>query len=154
MKFQHKSSLTKSEKEHVLNLWNNEFPEKTSKKSLTEFDKYLESLEDKNFLLLTDTNENIKGFYFDFLRENEIWFSIILDSSIHGKGFGTKILNLAKELQEELNGWVIDKNNEIKKNGKTYNSPLEFYLKNNFKIIPDKKLEFDSLSAIKIHWKK
>ncbi|MBR9854845.1 MAG: hypothetical protein GYB37_09760 [Algicola sp.] len=72
---------------------------------------YLENLIEQSHILIKNENQSIKGWYCGFIRENEKWFVIILDSKFHGKGLGTKILNLAKENKSELNGWVIDNHN-------------------------------------------
>lgn len=99
-------------------------------------------------------NNSIGGWYFDFVREQEKWFAIILDSSLQGKGFGTKLLNMAKEKEPELNGWVIDRDTDRKRNGDLYRSPLPFYLKNGFEKISDTRLELEKISAVKITWRK
>jgi hypothetical protein len=103
---------------------------------------------------LIDPSKKINGRYFEFKRENEKWFAIILDSSIHGNGLGTKILELAKQNKNELNGWVIDHSNEKKSNGRLYISPLNFYLKNGFKKLSRNRLELEKISAVKIKWEK
>lgn len=51
-------------------------------------------------------------------------------------------------------GWAIDHNLDNKVNGETYKSPLEFYVKNNFEILSKEQLELDTISAVKIQWKK
>ena len=71
-----------------------------------------------------------------------------------GKGFGTQLLNLGKEKESVLNGWVIDHDKDKKRNGENYISPLNFYLKNGFEVFPDNRLELEKLSAVKIRWKK
>ena len=86
--------------------------------------------------------------------EHEKWFAIILDSNFHGKGFGTKLLSLGKEKESELNGWVIDKQDDKRKNGELYKSPLNFYLKNGFEKFDNERLELEKISAVKIKWKK
>ncbi|PKA82039.1 hypothetical protein ATE92_0164 [Ulvibacter sp. MAR_2010_11] len=154
MEFINTKALTKSQKEEIHNLWNNEYPEKLNHANLSAFEKYLESLSNQSHILLIDDNKMIKGWYFHFLRENEKWFAIILDSEIQGKGFGSKILNLAKETETELNGWVIDKSSDKKRNGELYKSPLHFYLKNEFELLPEIRLELEILSAVKIKWVK
>jgi len=154
MDFIKSSILSKSEKLEVFELWNNEYPEKLVYKSIEEFDNYLESLNNQSHILLIDPSKKINGWYFEFRRENEKWFAIILDSSIQRNGFGTKILELAKKNKNELNGWVIDHINERKSNGKLYISPLNFYLKNGFKKLSSNRLELDKISAVKIKWKK
>lgn len=154
MEFIKRIELSNSEKNEIFELWNNEYPEKLSYSSILEFKKYLEKLSEQSHILLIDQNEKIKGWYFDFVRDNEKWFAMILNSKLHGKGFGTKILNLAKQKEFELNGWVIDHNRDKKKNGEFYKSPLEFYIKNGFKKFSNCRLELDKISAVKIKWKK
>lgn len=154
MEFSKRSSLSESEKLEILELWNNEYPEKLSYRSKEELDNYLKSLTGQSHILLIDLNGKIIGWYLDFVRENEKWFVIILDSKIHGKGFGTKMLELAKQKENELNGWVIDHNGYKRKNGSIYNSPLNFYLKNGFEKLPRNRLELDTISAVKVKWRK
>ncbi|WP_224484713.1 N-acetyltransferase [Robertkochia aurantiaca] len=146
--------LTSLQKYEVLNLWNNEYPEKLFHGSISDFETWLESLENPSYILLIDNNRSIKGWYVDFDRDNEKWFVIILDSKIQGKGLGRIILNLAKENKPVLNGWVIDHDKDRKKNGAVYKSPLQFYLKNNFQIISGERFELGKISAVKITWKK
>ena len=148
------TELSKTDKKEIFDLWNNEYPEKLNYQTLSEFENYLGNLTEQSHILLRSENQSIKGWYFDFIRENEKWFAIILDSEYHEKGFGTKILNLAKEKESELNGWVIDKSNDKKKNGEPYKTPLNFYLKNGFEKFAKDRLELDKLSAVKIKWKK
>ncbi len=101
---------------------------------------------------MTDEKDKIKGWYSDFIRDNERWFLAILDSSIQGRKYGTKIIELAKEINEELNGWVIYSDNFIKANGEVYNTPLQFYKKNGFNILYQTKLKSHKISAIKVQW--
>lgn len=147
-----RSSLSTAEKLEILELWNNEYPKILNYKSKEGFDEYLENLDEQSHLLLIDEKKKVRGWYFDFDRENEKWFAILLDSKIQEKGLGTKILNLAKEKESKLNGWVIDHNNSKKGNGEIYKSPLMFYLKNGFEKIPQVRLELDKISAVKIKW--
>lgn len=148
------TELSKTDKKQILNLWNTEYPEKLNYQTLVDFENYLNNLSEQSHIVMIDKNQKIKGWYFDFNRENEKWFAIILDSKFHGKGFGTKILNLAKEKETELNGWVIDHNNDKKRNGEFYNSPLAFYLKNGFEKLAETRLELEKISAVKIKWTK
>jgi len=138
----------------VYNLWNAEYPKNLFHNKVSDFENYLENLTNQQHLLIKDENGNIKGWYFDFLRADEKWFAMILASEIHGKGFGTRLLNEAKKRASELNGWVIDKPNYLKQNGDFYKSPIPFYLKNKFHVLPEVRLELENLSAVKITWKK
>jgi len=144
--------LTSSQKQDLFELWNKEYPRNLKYENIKDFEDYLMPLKDLNNILLLDENEKIKGWYFDFLRENERWFAVILDSNIQGQNFGTQILNLSKVENTELNGWVIKSETYLKDNGEPYNSPIEFYRKNGFKILEETKLETDNISAIKVKW--
>lgn len=154
MQFIKTSKLSKSQKQEICDLWNNEYPEKLSYRNLADFENYLKNLSKQSHIIMVDKNQNIKGWYFDFIRENEKWFAIILDSKFQGKGLGIKMLNLAKEKESELNGWVIDHSNDKKQNGEIYESPLSFYLKNGFELLMKNRLEHEKISAVKIKWKK
>lgn len=154
MEFKTCSFLSDSEKLEILELWNNEYPEKLAYKSKEEFNEYLKNLAEQSHIILIDSDKKIKGWYVDFKRDHQKWFAILLNSKIQGKGIGTKILELAKQKENELYGWVIDNNSQKKKNGTFYKSPLNFYLKNGFEIIAEDRLELDKISAVKIRWKK
>ena len=154
MEFLKTKELSKTWKTEILELWNSEYPENLNYKTLQDFESYLKNLTDQSHILMFNENKNIQGWYVDFLREEERWFAILLDQKIQGQGFGTKLLNLAKEKESELNGWVIDHGNDKKLNGEFYRSPLSFYLRNGFKQLSDERLELDKLSAVKIKWKK
>lgn len=144
--------LTLCQKKEIYQLWNDEYPENISYNSFSEFELYLEKLLNQFNLLLIDSNKNIQGWYFDFTRENEKWFAMILASKIQGKGFGSKLLNEAKKHNTELNGWVINHSNYLKSSGEPYLTPIPFYLKNNFKLLKETRLELENLSAVKIKW--
>lgn len=144
--------LDEFKKNELFNLWNNEYPEKLAYRNLTEFDDYLNTLNRLKHLLLIDNNDRINGWAFSFDRDNERWFAIILSRKQQGQGLGRKMLDELKLTEKELNGWVIDHNNDKKSNGKTYNSPLEFYRKCGFMALSDKRLELEKITAVKMKW--
>ncbi len=144
--------LDPQEKQAVFKLWNLEYPKSLSYSKIEEFDRYLKGLENLRHLLIKDEENVILGWYSDFKREGEIWFAMILDASIQGKGIGTRLIKEAKKSHKILNGWVIDHNESLKFNGSFYRSPLEFYLKNDFKILKNARLELSTISAVKIMW--
>ncbi len=152
MEFIKTLKLSDSQKREIFELWNSEYPKKLNFSILTDFQEFLENLKNPSYILMLDQNQNIKGWYVDFIRENEKWFVLILDSNFQGKGFGSKLLTMAKEKKIGLNGWVIDHDNELKSNGEIYRSPLRFYLKNGFKPHQDTRLELKKISALKISW--
>ncbi len=154
MKITTTHQLNQVQKEQILQLWNNEYPEKLTYKNMAGFESYLEKLNEVKHFLLANNDEKIQGWAVTFKRENETWFAIILSENLHGKGWGTKVLNELKQNKKVLNGWVIDHSDDKKRNGSFYKSPLEFYLKNGFEVLSDTRLELEIMSAVKIKWKK
>lgn len=49
---------------------------------------------------------------------------------------------------------MIDHENDRKRSGEIYKSPLQFYQKNDFQIFPEYRLEIPILSVVKISWYK
>ena len=154
MKITTTHQISQVQTEQILQLWNNEYPEKLTYKNMAGFESYLEKLNEVKHFLLANNDEKIQGWAVTFKRENETWFAIILSENLHGKGWGTKVLNELKQNKKALNGWVIDHSDDKKRNGSFYKSPLEFYLKNGFEVLSDTRLELEIMSAVKIRWKK
>lgn len=150
MEINEKLHLSFEEKEIICKLWNNEYPEKLSYKSVAEFESYLENLSQVTHYLLQDELNEVQGWAITFIRENEKWFAIIINSEIQNKGFGTQLLNHLKSIESNLLGWVIDHNNYFKLNGTPYVSPLNFYLKNGFSICNDIRIVSEKITAVKI----
>lgn len=148
------NSLDSNQKKVIYELWNAEYPKNLTHKNLSDFENYLNALTNQHHKLSIDENGAIKGWYFDFDRNHEKWFAMILAAEFHGKGFGTMLLNEAKKRESALNGWVIDKTDYLKPNGDYYKSPIPFYLKNGFQLVPEIRLELEHLSAVKMIWKK
>ena len=146
--------LSLEQKDSLMQLWNNEYPAKLNLKTIEDFELYLNGLSKTKHYLLLDDSDEIQGWTFTFLREDENWFVIILNSEIHGKGIGSLLMNEIKKNNTSLNGWVIDQENEIKHNATFYKSPLQFYIKNDFIICSEIRIENEKLSAVKINWKR
>jgi GNAT superfamily N-acetyltransferase len=151
MKIIKSTELTTPQKASILYLWNREYPVQLYLTS-DGFDDYLKSSTGHQHLLILDDASEIIGWAYAFDRDNDRWFSILIDSLYQNLGFGTMLLNLLKENENKLNGWVIDHPNDIKKNGDPYESPLKFYLKNDFSICPDIRNKDEKISAVKIEW--
>lgn len=145
------SELSHVQKLRVYDLWNAEYPSQLSYSNLSELDNYLNGLEDIRHYLLTEGHQFILGWAVAFKRDNERWFAIILDNQTQGKGYGRLMLNRLSKDYETLNGWVVDHTSYVKKDGSPYLPPLEFYLKNGFRVIPELRMENEQTSAVKIH---
>lgn len=145
--------LNQVHKDYIYKIWNNEYPVNLAFKSLHDVDTYLNNLIDAKHFFVVDEQNKMQAWAVIFERDYEKWFAIIVDNSFHQLGLGTKILNRLKTFSTELNGWVIDHQNDMKANGESYRSPLAFYLKNEFIQIPEIRLELDKISAVKINWR-
>ena len=145
--------LTNEHKLRICELWNNEYPQKLV--TTTEgFDDYLSKTTHHRHFLLSDQHELIQGWAYTFDRDAERWFSIIIDKSLHGKGYGRLMIDVLQENENELCGWVTDNDEELLASGDRYKSPLNFYLKLGFVTEPDVRFETEKMSAVKIRWKK
>jgi len=152
MKIIKSTTLTKPQKEAICFLWNREYPRQLMM-SQDEFDTYLEKLQAPNhFLVLDDVNE-VVGWACTFDRDEDRWFLILINSLYQRLGIGRMVLRLLKEKETRLNGWVIDHPHDVKQNGEAYESPLRFYVKNGFDVMPEIRYTNDKIAAVKIEWK-
>jgi GNAT superfamily N-acetyltransferase len=152
MKILQTTVLTLNQKQSLFELWNTEYPEKIVYHQLSEFDNYLDGLSNIVHYLVVDDQNSILGWAFTFFREEEDWFGIVINSKIHGKGFGMLLLDELKKNKLVLNGWAIDHQNDLKQNNEPYLSPLGFYTKNGFLIHENNRIDNEKISAVKISW--
>ncbi|MGN8069577.1 N-acetyltransferase [Mucilaginibacter sp. SG564] len=145
--------LTDTQLHAAYQLWNDEYPGKLQHHHIADFSNYLDNLAHKTYFLLINEDGILMGWSATFLREDERWFAIILNSNVQGKKYGTSILNEIKKHENYLAGWVIDKEGELKADGKPYASPLMFYIKNGFAVHEDQRIESNKISAVKISWR-
>lgn len=154
MNFLQTEQLSNDYKKEIFQIWNKEYPEKLAFQGVENFEEYLSKLENPNHYIIQNSRNKIIGWAVDFNRDNEKWFAIIVDQNEQHKGLGEKLLLELQKHNIELNGWVIDHDKDLKRNGEKYLSPLVFYLNHNFETLPDIRLENEILSAVKIKWKK
>ncbi len=151
MKIREVSTLSNIQKSAVVALWNQEYPIQVHYQNEYEFDEYLNDLSDvKHFLLCTDSNK-LLGWAITFLRDDERWFAIIIDTDIQARGYGRSLLSELKKTNTVLNGWVVDENRYKKSDGTVYQSPLPFYFKNGFELLPSQSID-KKIMAVKIRW--
>ncbi|WET00653.1 hypothetical protein P0R33_12820 [Flavobacterium sp. YJ01] len=153
MKVVRKENLSLEEKKALMQLRNNEYPVQFGHETFHEFEAYVDAISEMKNYLLIDAKKEIQGWVYTFFRDNEIWFAIMLNYQIQGKGYGKILLEEIKKNNQNLNGWVIDHENDIKSNKEKYKSPLKFYISNGFSVLEDVRLENEKISAVKINWK-
>ncbi|UTN05287.1 hypothetical protein L0669_05105 [Flavobacterium bizetiae] len=67
--------LSLKQKDSLMQLWNNEYPAKLNLKTIKDFELYLNGLSETKHYLLLDDSDEIQGWTFTFLREDENWFA-------------------------------------------------------------------------------
>ncbi|MFT5780517.1 MAG: GNAT superfamily N-acetyltransferase [Crocinitomicaceae bacterium] len=135
-----------------MQLWNREYPASLAYDSIESFDAYISSLIDARHVLIQSKEGIIQGWYFDFLRDGNRNFGMLLDARIQGAGVGSELLRRSKVSNSELHGWAVESSKYKKMDGTFYKSPIDFYRKNGFEIIPEVQFTTEQLTAIKIQW--
>ena len=143
--------LSPQQKQQALDIWNTEYPVRLVMPGMAEFDAYLYPLQNAKHYLMYD-NWVLAGWATTFFINQVRCFFIMLNSAYHGKGYGTRLLNELKNDGDQLFGWAIDHDNDIRADGRPYPSPIAFYKKNGFVINNDLRLENEQLSAVNILW--
>lgn len=143
--------LNPEQKQQALTIWNTEYPERLVMPAIADFDEFIDALFNPKYYLLLD-GEIMAGWASTFFINNVRCFFIMLNGIYHGMGYGTMLLNELKNNGDQLFGWAIDHNNDIKADGRLYPSPIDFYKKNGFVINNELRLENETLSAVNILW--
>ncbi|MDP4963991.1 MAG: GNAT family N-acetyltransferase [Salibacteraceae bacterium] len=152
MQFITKTALSHNEKEAIRQLWNVEYPTVIAHKTPASFDAYLAALADQNHVLVVDENQVIQAWFFDFVRNNERNFAMIVSRQVQGRGLGRKLINQAQTRHSNLNGWVVKTNGLLRVDGSEYPNPKDFYLKCGFTVLEDQIWKTEAFETVKIHW--
>jgi hypothetical protein len=121
---------------------------------MEELDEFFsQSVSPQHFMVLDDADE-IVGWAFTFDRDGERWFSMVINTLYQRLCIGRMVLTFLKEKETRMNGWVINHPHDTRQNGEVYESPLPFYLKGDFVVQPDIRLENEKISAVQIEWRK
>ncbi len=147
-------SLSDHLKARAHDLWNKEYPRQIQWQKISDFKQYLNSLLARRHRVILDQNDLMVGWYCDFLRDGQRYFAMIIDSGVQRQGFGSQLLKLAQAERCALQGWVVTTDQYIKGNGKPYLPPLAFYHKNGFSVDLDDRLDTETLSTVKIFWRR
>lgn len=144
--------LTEQHKQTLLDIWNAEYPQQLVMPGMAEFNNYLNTLINPQYLLLKTGEGDIIGWSASFTRDDMRCFLIMLRSKAQGKGYGALLLNALKANENALFGWVVDHDSYLKADGTVYASPIRFYEKNGFTINNHLRLETGILSAVGVSW--
>ncbi len=156
--------LTWDELKKFARIWNEEYPTIIDRYHLPKLTgkKPLLSEHSKHWKIIlarkkNHPKENIIGFIqLQLSRENDriCFFIMAIDRSHQRMGIGTKLLEKAKELVDELHGWVIVEDIYFKEDGSPYHSPLQFYLRNGFELGKKRYVKEKNLLLKEVIWRK
>ncbi len=153
MRYVTTSALADNHKARIYDLWNNEYPASIAFKKYEDFEKYIQGLKGQKHILLME-GKKIYGWYFEFDRNGERWFAMILDQCVQGRGYGSAMLRQGMKGNRSLSGWAVYSEGYKKSNGEQYRPPVDFYLKNGFEILHDIRYDTEVLKTVKIFWQK
>ncbi len=145
-------TLSQSLQRDLLDAWNNEYPS-VLHHNLTSFQQYIKSLVNLHHTIVIDEDNRFCAWYFDFDRDDERQFGIIVHKKFQNKGLGKELIAKAKLTNDHLSAWVVNSNAFAKKDGSPYISPLNFYLQNGFSIEPT-RWDSEKIKTVKITWHK
>jgi len=146
------SSISNDELSQVLHLWNNSYPIGICYNDINELNTFFAPLGNRRHYMIKD-NSSIEAWIVTFDRDDARWFSIIVSPSNKRKGLGKKLLQYVMKIEPKLNGWVTDHDNDVKRDGTPYESPIGFYLKLGFDIDHQTRYEKPGISCVRIYHK-
>lgn len=138
-------TLTSAQSEQINNLWNQEYPINL----MDRFSILLHECEDHNHYFIEEHGK-IVAWAVDFLKDQQVRFSIIVSEAYKGMGLGKRLIEVLWKNNGEFYGWVIDHNNDLKSNGEKYLSPLRFYQKLGAVVLNEERLNTTMIQAVKI----
>lgn len=145
--------LTDSQIADIMDIWNSEYPGSVHYDKPEDFRTYIFKLKDAHHYLGLSPEGKVLGWLATFWRDDARWFVLLLSRKAQGKGLGTQLLREVQQKEAEITGWAIDEDRYTKADGSLYRSPIGFYKKNGFTIIPEVRTITDGLSVLKIQWK-
>ncbi len=146
-----KPILNADEKAWVSRLWNAHFPKSLALSKEEGIEGFLSGLTECCHFILLHGGSQPAAWSLGFMRDGARWFSIVVDTSYQGKGYGQLLLEAMKTRYPCLNGWVIEDASYTLHNGQPYASPLGFYLKRGFEKL-ENRFRNEKLEAVQIRW--
>lgn len=149
--FLHQKELTEKQFQLIFLLWNKVYPVAFHFDHWQYLKNYFISYTDHHHILYMN-NKSIEGWWCDFIREDERWFTILVNNDLHKRGIGRSLVELGRKQHKSINGWVIETNELPKIEGDLYQSPMGFYLKMGFEKTKIHVETNSNIKTVKIRW--
>lgn len=138
---------------HLMKLWNEEYPKTISWNGKNEALNYLNSLEDcQHHFILQD--DEIVAWAARFTRQSNPWFALIVNRNFQGKGVGSYVMKELMSMTPSLYGWVSISDDLMRSDGSIYKGPIDFYQKLGFEKDGDEEFQMGEMTCVLIKWKK
>lgn len=135
MKTVRQKSLSASDWQRVLAMWNVLYPVHVAKESAAKIHDNCDPASCVHYCMYGQ-NGQLNAWLAVFDRANTRWFSILVDENAQGQGLGKALIAFAKTYEPVLSGWVVNTDAYLRANGEAYHSPLAFYEKLGFSVVP------------------
>lgn len=153
MNFTETEKLSNDEIAAIRRLWNDSYPSVIEHRTIEETISYVGALVKARHVIVREAND-VVAWFADFDRDQRRFFVMIVDKRFKRRGLGSQLLDFSKKENDHLYGWIV-LNEEYKLiDGSHYSSPLSFYEKNGFIILPEVKSPTNILDAVLIKWEK
>lgn len=85
-----------------------------------------------------------------FTEAGDTRFSIVVAQQAQSKGIGKQLIAQMRQYAGELEGWVVDQADVRKQDGSLYPSPLAFYQKLGFEVLPAQRFDTEALRSVRV----
>lgn len=145
MKISTTPSLSASQIAQIAAIWNAEFP-------ITLQDKFYALLNNANAWqhFLVEDNAQVLAWGGIFAQKADTRFSLLVAARAQGKGLGKQLIAQMRQHAGELEGWVVDQHDALKLDGSRYTSPLPFYQKLGFEVLPHQRFDTEELRSVRV----
>jgi len=148
MKITPTTALSLVQTAQIAALWDAEFPHTLQHK----FYALLESARAwQHFIVEADGQVLAWGGI--FTQNNDTRFSLLVATQDQGKGLGKQLIAQMRQYAGELEGWVVDQADVRKQDGSLYPSPLTFYQKLGFEVLPAQRFDTEQLRSVRVRLK-
>lgn len=129
----------------ISQLWDSEYPLSLQGKFISLLEK---GSDWQHFV--AQSASGVVGWAGIFTEAGDTRFSIIVAQNAQGKGLGRELIKQLRQVAGTLAGWVVDQTDALKADGSRYLSPLPFYQKLGFEVLPNQRFDTEELRSVRV----